>query len=104
MCNIIEYKDSKIIYRRYASLFFVANTPNEDNELLSLEVIQRYVEQMDKAYGNVCELDIIFNFQTAYHILDELLLDGIVQETSKREVLRKVAAQDQLESAEELNR
>ena len=29
---------------------------------------------MDKYYGNVCELDIIFNFQKAYFILDELLL------------------------------
>lgn len=104
MCNIIEYKDSKIVYRRYASLFFITNIPNDDNELLTLEIIQRYVEQMDKAYGNVCELDIIFNFQTAYHILDELLLDGIVQESSKREVLRRVAAQNQLESADELNR
>jgi len=58
---------------------------------------------MDKAYGNVCELDIIFNFQKAYHILDELLLDGTLQESSKREVLRRVGQQDQYELEDELD-
>ena len=103
MCNIIEYKDYKIIYRRYASLFFIMGIDNDDNELLILEIIQRFVEQMDKIYGNVCELDIIFNFQTSYYILDELLLDGHLQESSKKEVLKRVSQQDQLEDADQLN-
>ena len=84
-------KDSKIVYRRYASLFFIAGIDNDDNELLALEIIHRYVEQMDKYYGNVCELDIIFNFQKAYYILDELLMAGEIQESSKRDVLRRIA-------------
>lgn len=103
MCNVLEYKDHKIVYRRYASLFFIAGIDVDDNELLTLEIIHRYVEQMDKAYGNVCELDIIFNFQKAYHILDELLLDGTLQESSKREVLRRVGQQDQYELEDELD-
>lgn len=51
--------DSKIVYRRYASLFFIAGCSSTDNELITLEIVHRYVEQMDKYYGNVCELDII---------------------------------------------
>jgi AP-1 complex subunit sigma 1/2 len=58
------------------------------------------VEQMDKYYGNVCELDIIFNFQKAYFILDELLLAGEMQESSKKNVLRCVSQQDSLEDME----
>ena len=27
-------------------------------------------------FGNVCELDLIFNFHKAYYILDELLIAG----------------------------
>ena len=34
----------------------------EDNELLTLEVIHEFVEVLDKYFGNVCELDLIFNF------------------------------------------
>ena len=62
--------------------------------------MHRYVEQMDKYYGNVCELDIIFNFQKAYFILDELLLAGEMQESSKKNVLRCINQQDSLEDME----
>jgi L-arabinose isomerase len=92
--------DSKVVYRRYASLFFIAGCASTDNELITLEVVHRYVEQMDKYYGNVCELDIIFNFQKAYFILDELLIAGEMQETSKKNVLRCISQQDSLEDME----
>jgi len=100
MCNFLEYKDMKVVYRRYASLFFIAGIDATDNELITLEIVHRYVEQMDKYYGNVCELDIIFNFQKAYFILDELLLAGEMQETSKKTVLRCIAQQDAIEDTE----
>ncbi|KAF3279564.1 AP-1 adaptor complex sigma subunit Aps1, variant 2 [Orbilia oligospora] len=92
--------DTKVVYRRYASLFFIAGTDQNDNELITLEIVHRYVEQMDKYYGNVCELDIIFNFQKAYFILDELLLAGELQESSKKNVLRCISQQDSLEDME----
>jgi hypothetical protein len=92
--------DTKIVYRRYASLFFIAGCDSTDNELITLEIVHRYVEQMDKYYGNVCELDIIFNFQKAYFILDELLLAGEMQESSKKNVLRCIGQQDSLEDME----
>ena len=93
-------QDSKIVYRRYASLFFIAGCASTDNELITLEIVHRYVEQMDKYYGNVCELDIIFNFQKAYFILDELLIAGEMQESSKKNVLRVISAQDSIEDTE----
>ena len=45
----------------------------------------------------MCELDIIFNFEKAYFMLDELLIGGEVQETSKKNVLKAIAAQDLLQ-------
>ena len=89
-----------MVYRRYASLFFIAGCDATDNELITLEIVHRYVEQMDKYYGNVCELDIIFNFQKAYFILDELLLAGEMQESSKKNILRCIGQQDSLEDIE----
>ena len=44
-----------------------------------LHDITRYVEVLDKYFGSVCELDIIFNFEKAYFILDELILGGELQ-------------------------
>ena len=98
--DIPSLADTKVVYRRYASLFFIAGCSSTDNELITLEIVHRYVEQMDKYYGNVCELDIIFNFQKAYFILDELLLAGEMQESSKKNVLRCISQQDSLEDME----
>jgi AP-1 complex subunit sigma 1/2 len=42
----------------------------------------------------VCELDLIFHFHKAYYILDELLIAGEMQETSKQLVLRTLREQD----------
>ncbi|CAJ0894011.1 14185_t:CDS:2, partial [Entrophospora sp. SA101] len=62
MCNVIEYGEHKVIYKRYASLYFAAGIDWEENELYILEVIHRYVQILDEFFGNVCEMDIIFNF------------------------------------------
>ncbi|XAO25763.1 hypothetical protein I312_104592 [Cryptococcus bacillisporus CA1280] len=100
MCNFLEYKDTKVIYRRYASLFFITSISPGDNELITLEIIHRYVEVLDRYFGNVCELDLIFNFQKAYAVLDELIIAGEIQESSKKTVLKNVAQSDAIEEAE----
>ncbi|KAI8926925.1 adaptor protein complex AP-1 small subunit [Entophlyctis helioformis] len=100
MCNVLEFKEFKVVYRRYASLFFVVGTDIDENELLSLEIIHRYVEILDKWFMNVCELDIIFNYQQAYTILDELLIAGELEETSKRAVLNTLKRIDETEKQE----
>ena len=75
--------------------------PN-DNELLALEVIHRYVETLDKYFGNVCELDIVFNFDKAYYLLDELLIAGELQETSRKLIVVTQKKIEQAESEESL--
>eukprot|EP00047_Mylnosiga_fluctuans_P013110 m.29499 g.29499 ORF g.29499 m.29499 type:complete len:160 (-) comp4669_c0_seq1:76-555(-) len=104
MCNFIEWKDMKIVYKRYASLYFCVAMSDDDNELIMLEIIHRYVELLDKYFGSVCELDIIFNFEKAYFMLDELILAGEMQETSKKNVLKAITAQDLLQEESEENR
>ena len=95
-CNFVDYKGMKIVYKRYASLYFIASIEQDDNELLMLEKIHLFVEVLDRYFGNVCELDIIFNFHKAYYILDELFIGGLLQETSKKEVLKVCSLQDDL--------
>ncbi|KAJ3232332.1 hypothetical protein HDU78_007208 [Chytriomyces hyalinus] len=104
MCNVLEYKDYKVVYRRYASLFFIAGTDIDDNELLTLEIIHRYVEVLDKWFLNVCELDIIFNFQQALTSrTDELLIGGELQESSKRSAINSLKRMEETEKAEQIS-
>ena len=62
MCNVLEWQDKKIIYRKYASLYFVAGVSGYENELSILEALHHFVESLDKYFGSVCELDLIYNF------------------------------------------
>jgi len=100
LCNFLEYKDTTLIYRRYASLYFIAAIPPTENPLLTLEILHRYVEVMDSYFGSVCELDVIFRFEKAYLILDELLLGGELQESSRSGVLEAARGMDRLEELE----
>lgn len=57
-----QFRTHKVIYRRYAGLFFSMCVDVTDNELAYLESIHLFVEILDHFFSNVCELDLVFNF------------------------------------------
>jgi len=97
LTNIIEFRRYKLVYRRYAGLYFTFCLDTNDNELAYLESIHLFVELLDKYFESVCELDLVFNFHKVYMILDELYLGGEVQETSKRVILERLTVLDKLD-------
>ncbi|KAF9138880.1 hypothetical protein BG015_002235 [Linnemannia schmuckeri] len=107
MCNILELEGrretrGKAIYKRYASLFFCFGIDWNDNELSGLEVLHKYVECLDQYFGNVCELDIIYNYSAAYQVMDEMLLGGHAQETNKKVVVKHCKGFDKLEESDSI--
>ena len=107
--RLSQYQNYKVVYRRYAGLFFCMGVDPGDNELAHLEAIHLLVEVLDAFFGNVCELDILFNFyrvrkvfkidlfSKVYPILDEMFLAGEIQETSKTAILARLDYLDHLE-------
>ncbi|KAJ3089384.1 AP-2 complex subunit sigma [Quaeritorhiza haematococci] len=95
--NFVEFRNYKIVYRRYAGLFFCFCVDTNDNELAYLEGIHFFVEVLDSFFRNVCELDLVFNFYKVYAILDEVFLAGEIQETSKNVILQRLEFLDKLE-------
>jgi AP-2 complex subunit sigma-1 len=95
--NFVEYENLKLIYRRYAGLFFTFGVDVTDNELLLMESIHLFVEVLDQYFSNVCELDIVFQFNKVYTILDEYILAGEIQETSRKNILANLADLNKLE-------
>lgn len=90
---VADYKGAKLIFRRYAGLYFTLGADAADNELVLMEAIHLFVEVrewkrggfgkavfffrvlcfffshplfplqiLDHYFGNVCELDLVFNF------------------------------------------
>jgi len=104
-CNFLEGQttladgDTVLIYRHYATLYFVFAVDSSESELGILDLIQVFVEAMDKCFENVCELDIIFHADKIHYILDEIVMGGMVCETNLQEVLQAVDGQNKLEKA-----
>ena len=92
--------------------------------MLTLEIIHNFVELLDQYFGSVCELDIIYNYEKvhmilynyktrndyrdpshphilqAYFILDEFLLAGEIQDSSKKSILNAIRLQDFIQEEE----
>ena len=54
-----------------------------------LEYIHLFVEILDKYFGSVCELDIVYNFYKVYSILDDLVVAGELIEASRELIVKK---------------
>ncbi|KAH9911445.1 Adaptor protein complex sigma subunit [Epithele typhae] len=80
----------RVVYRSYATLYFVFVVDGAESELGILDLIQVFVESLDGAFENVCELDLVFHFDEAHHILAEVIQGGLVLETNVNEIDRAV--------------
>eukprot|EP00727_Mastigamoeba_balamuthi_P005493 m51a1_g1563 Adaptor protein complex 4 (AP-4), sigma subunit (143) ;mRNA; f:51011-51761 len=89
-CSFLEYRDHKVVYRRYASLFFIVGVDQQDNELEVYEFIHHYLVTLDKMFDNVCELDIMIHLDAAHFVIDEMVMNGHIVETSRPAVLEMV--------------
>jgi AP-3 complex subunit sigma len=132
-CNFLDVPDLdlgfpvedgvRVVYRNYATLYFVFVVDGAESELGILDLIQVrsytlpeatsfnrgadqvFVEGLDRAFRNVCELDLVFHFdevrpasshhhcsrilsicQQVHHILAEVIQGGLVLETNVEEI------------------
>ncbi|XP_041316723.1 AP-1 complex subunit sigma-1A-like [Pyrgilauda ruficollis] len=120
MCSFLEWRDLKVVYKR---LTMVGLTVMSHPKVLQ-EPLKCHQEPPHVPYphfpprnpsepefggvpgcpqaggdppGQVCELDIIFNFEKAYFILDEFVMGGEIQDTSKKSVLKAIEQADLLQ-------
>lgn len=89
--NFVEFRNQvKLIYRRYAGLFFVLGVDEDDNDFSYLELIHLIVEIFDLFFTDVCELDLVFNFHKVHMIVDEVVVGGEIQELCRQNVVDKL--------------
>ncbi|BAD53316.1 putative adaptin 3 [Oryza sativa Japonica Group] len=53
---------AKLIYKHLATLYLGFVFDGSENELAVLDLVQVFVETLDRCFKNVCELHIVFNF------------------------------------------
>ena len=116
---LFQFRNYKIVYRRYAGLYFCICVDVLDNNLAYLEAIHNFVEVLNEYFHNVCELDLVFNFykvryfsllntedssvlfnlfvSQVYSVVDEMFLAGEIRETSQTKVLKQLLMLSSLE-------
>ena len=101
-CNYLEGSipewggDTKLIYRHYATLYFVFACTNRESDLGILDLIQVFVEALDRSFENVCELDLIFHSDKCHYVLDEIIIGGLVLDTSITNIMGGADDQNKL--------
>eukprot|EP00911_Craspedida_sp_UC1_P001238 UC1_evm3s933 len=60
--NFVEFRTFKIVYRRYAGLYFCLCVDVNDNNLAYMEAIHNFVEILNAFFLQVTELHLLFNF------------------------------------------
>lgn len=109
--NVVELRQYKLVFRRYASLYFIAGldingddvsivaSRNLQNEMAIYEFIHCYVETLNSIIGNICEIDVVpqvifsdgqimYNLDRCHFILDEMLANGEVVDVNKQNITR----------------
>ena len=52
------------------------------------------METLDKYFGNVCELDLMYHFDKAHYIIDEMIMNGCIVDTNRSNVLNPLTLLD----------
>jgi len=80
----------------FCSYFFIS--PISPPSSLTFLFFSSPLQILDHYFGNVCELDLVFGFHKVYCILDEFIIGGEVQETSKKVILERLKEISALET------
>ncbi|CAD7687058.1 unnamed protein product [Nyctereutes procyonoides] len=97
VCNFLDGglliggSDNKLMYRHYATLYFVFCVDSSESELGILDLIQVFVEILDKCFENV------------HDILAEMVMGEMVLETNMNETVTQIDAQNKLEKSENMS-
>lgn len=85
---------TQIIYRTYATLSFILISTSTESPLALIDLIQVFVEALDRLFENVCELDLIFGYETMHAVLGEMIIGGVVVETNLERIVQGVRSQE----------
>ncbi|NWR56038.1 AP1S1 protein, partial [Bucorvus abyssinicus] len=105
MCSFLEWRDLKVVYKRWATPPRAAPELRgylQEAPAVVLGPPGRPMVTPDHHLEQVCELDIIFNFEKAYFILDEFVMGGEIQDTSKKSVLKAIEQADLLQEVRDV--
>lgn len=77
----------KIIYKRYLAIYAIAGVEEDANELQISTLFDFYFQTLRDYYGDITESYIIYHEIHSYAVLNEIIIDGQIVETSKSKII-----------------
>ena len=91
-------RDIRIVYRHYATLYFVFVVDQNESELGILDLIQVFVQVLNRCFKDVCELDLVFHWQVLQIALEETVQAGTVIDTNIENIMAAIDAMNREDS------
>ncbi|XP_045180012.1 AP-4 complex subunit sigma-1-like isoform X3 [Mercenaria mercenaria] len=85
--TILDYEDYTVVFQKFSNTVFIAGITQDENELAILGLFRHICETLNKYLGSLTELHFIFNLDKVHMVLDEMILNGYIAETSQARIL-----------------
>jgi AP-3 complex subunit sigma len=101
--DLFDTVHDKLIYRHFASLFFIVIADSSESELGILDLLQVFVHVLDRyesshptiaqssCFENICELDIVYHYDRVNYVLDEMVMAGMVVESNSDVIISTIS-------------
>lgn len=86
----LDSKSIRVIYRHFATLYFVFIVDQTESELGILDLIQVFVQVLNKCFKDVCEYDLVFHWEVLQIALEEMIQGGMVIETNINRIMAAI--------------
>ena len=87
-CFCFQYDEFKIVYKRYLAIYCIAGVEEDENEIQIISMFELFFQTLRDYFGDVSEFDILYRMAEVYTVLNEIIMDGTIVETSKSKIIQ----------------
>lgn len=85
--SILDYEDYTVVFRKFSNVVFIAGITQDENELAVMGLFRHICETLNKYLGGLTEIHFVFNLDKVHMVLDEMIMNGHIAETSQARIL-----------------
>ncbi|CAL4156361.1 unnamed protein product, partial [Meganyctiphanes norvegica] len=93
-CHFMEDRKNTLIFRWFGPCLFIAAADQEENELMVYEFLNLYVNSLHRYFGKFSERHVLYNIDRLHMVLEEMVVDGEIVESSIRNILSPIQMLD----------
>lgn len=95
-CHFLEEGDHSLVFRWFGPCLFIVAADHSENELMLYEFLSLYVNALHRYFGKFSERHVLFNIDRLHMVLEEMIVDGELCESSVRNALIPIQMLDNI--------